>query len=57
MPKNRDFFEYCHECLFYDKCDGPEPPKDDVDWGTDSEEKPQGCRKFTPDPKLKLVLK
>lgn len=56
MPDDRDFFEYCHKCILYGKCKGPTPPKKDVGWGTDSEEKPQGCRKFESDPKLKVVM-
>lgn len=57
MPENRDFFEYCHKCLFYGKCDSPEKPKDNGGWGTDSEEEPQGCTKHEPDPKLKVVIR
>jgi hypothetical protein len=57
MPDGRDFFEYCHKCLFYDKCGGPEPPKEVAEWGGNFTEKPQGCRRFEPDPKLKVVTK
>lgn len=57
MPENRDFFEYCYKCRFYDKCNGPESPKEGADWGTDSKEKPQGCRRFASEPRLKVVLK